>query len=704
MSETDYYGLNAQLNLRGPNGEIQFDKDREAARAYFLEHVNQNTVFFHSIEEKLGYLIDEGYYDADQIYRWFSTEELKELYKYAYSFKFRFPTFVGALKFYQSYALKTKDGSRYLERYEDRVVAVAATLADNFDGALDLIRLIITGVFQPATPTFLNAGRLNSGDLVSCYLLRVEDNMESISRGINASLQLSKRGGGVALLLSNLREFGAPIKGVDGQSTGVIPVMKILEDTFSYSNQLGARPGAGAVYLHAHHPDIMKFLDTKRENADEKIRIKTLSLGVVIPDITFDLARDNKEMYLFSPYDVERKYGKAFSDINVTDVYHELVDDPDIRKSKINAREFFKTLAEVQFESGYPYIMFEDTVNRANPIAGKVTHSNLCSEILQVSTPSKYNDDLSYRLIGDDILCNLGSMNVARAMEQGRYLDEAVDISIRALTEVSELSDVASVPSIAQANETGHPIGLGQMNLAGFLAKEGIVYGSDESVEFTHAYFSTILYHALVASNGLAQRRGAFEGFWESDYADGGFFVKYIENDYRPYSDKVKSIFEKYEVEVATPGQWWVLRNLVMNYGLYNRYLLAIPPTGSISYINGATASIHPITSQIETRKEGQLGRVYFPAPEMTEENREYFVDAFDVGPEGLIDVYAAATEHVDQGLSLTLFFPDTATTRDINKAQVYAHKKGIKTIYYVRIRQQALAGTESEECISCKL
>ena len=257
----------------------------------------------------------------------------------------------------------------------------------NEEIAVNMVDEIIAGRFQPATPTFLNAGKRARGELVSCFLLRVEDNMESIARGINSALQLSKRGGGVALSLTNLREAGAPIKKIENQSSGVVPVMKLLEDSFSYANQLGARQGAGAVYLHAHHPDIMSFLDTKRENADEKIRIKSLSLGVVIPDITFELAKRNQEMYLFSPYDVERVYGVPFTEISVTEKYHEMVENPKIRKKKINARRFFQTIAEIQFESGYPYIMIEDTVNRANPIKGRITMSNLCSEILQVSEP-----------------------------------------------------------------------------------------------------------------------------------------------------------------------------------------------------------------------------------------------------------------------------------------------------------------------------
>jgi ribonucleoside-diphosphate reductase alpha chain len=141
-----------------------------------------------------------------------------------------------------------------------------------------------------------------------------------------------------------------------------------------------------------------------------------------------------------------------------------------------------------------------------------------------------------------------------------------------------------------------------------------------------------------------------------------------------------------------------------MQYGLYNQNLQAVPPTGSISYINNSTSSIHPIASRIEIRKEGKLGRVYYPAPHMTDENMKYFEDAYEIGPEKVIDVYAAATQHVDQGLSLTLFFKDSATTRDVNKAQIYAWKSGIKTIYYIRIRQDALEGTEVENCVSCQL
>ncbi|MBB4254756.1 ribonucleoside-diphosphate reductase alpha chain [Rhizobium sp. BK008] len=700
----DYHALNAMLNLYDEDGRIQLDKDRLAAKQYFLQHVNQNTVFFHNLREKLDYLVTEGYYEQEVLDQ-YSFNFVRDLFDQAYARKFRFPTFLGAFKYYTSYTLKTFDGKRYLERYEDRICMVALALARGDEGlARDMVDEIISGRFQPATPTFLNAGKKQRGELVSCFLLRVEDNMESIGRSINSALQLSKRGGGVALSLTNIREAGAPIKQIENQSSGIIPVMKLLEDSFSYANQLGARQGAGAVYLNAHHPDIMRFLDTKRENADEKIRIKTLSLGVVVPDITFELAKNNEDMYLFSPYDVERVYGAPFTEISVTEKYREMVADARISKKKIKAREFFQVLAEIQFESGYPYIMFEDTVNRANPIAGRISMSNLCSEILQVSEASDYNDDLSYKHLGKDISCNLGSLNIAAAMDSADF-GKTIETSIRALTAVSDMSHISSVPSIEKGNDESHAIGLGQMNLHGYLARERIFYGSEEGVDFTNIYFYTVTYHAIRASNLLAVERGtSFKGFENSKYASGDYFDKYTDQLWEPATEKVRALFETAGIHIPTREDWAALKKAVMASGLYNQNLQAVPPTGSISYINHSTSSIHPIVSKIEIRKEGKIGRVYYPAPFMTNDNLDYYQDAYEIGPEKIIDTYAAATQHVDQGLSLTLFFRDTATTRDINRAQIHAWKKGIKTIYYIRLRQMALSGTEVQGCVSCTL
>jgi len=315
-----------------------------------------------------------------------------------------------------------------------------------------------------------------------------------------------------------------------------------------------------------------------------------------------------------------------------------------------------------------------------------------------------YNNDMSYKKIGKDISCNLGSLNIAKAMESPDF-GKTVEVAVKSLTAVSELSYIDSVMSVAEGNKKSRAIGLGQMNLHGYFGKEEMHYGDEESLDFTNIYFLTVLYHALKASANLAKDRGeTFEGFKNSTYATGEFFNKYTDEEWTPKTDKVAELFKQAKIKVPTKKNWKELKEFVMKHGLYNQNLQAVPPTGSISYINNSTSSIHPIAAQVEIRKEGLMGRVYYPAPYLTNDNREYFTDAYEIGPEKIIDIYAAAQQHIDQGMSLTLFFKDTATTRDVNRAQIYAWRKGIKTIYYIRIRQNALEGTEMEGCVSCQL
>ena len=352
----------------------------------------------------------------------------------------------------------------------------------------------------------------------NCFLIDIsQDSMNSIGRSINSALQLSRIGGGVGLNLSNLREAGAPIKGIQNAASGVVPVMKLLEDSFSYSNQLGQRQGAGAVYLSVHHPDIMSFLSTKKENADEKIRVKTLSLGLVVTDRFYEAARKNEPLYQFSPYDVEREYGKAFSYIDINAEYDNMVNNPRITKTSVNARVLEEEISKLQQESGYPYIMNVDVVNRANPAGGRVIMSNLCSEILQAQKPSLLNDDQSYELVGEDISCNLGSMNLVNLMASPDF-GKSIGTAMRALTYVSDSSSVDTVPTVKNGNAKNHTTALGLMNLHGYLAQNLIEYGSPESLEVTHAVFMMMNYYSLLESNKLAKERGeVFEDFHKSD-------------------------------------------------------------------------------------------------------------------------------------------------------------------------------------------
>lgn len=706
LNNDSYISLNALAKFKDENGNYNFKADKEATKQYLENHIEPRMKKFASLEEKLAYLVDNDYYDK-KVLDLYTAKFIKEIFKLAYAQNFSFLNFMGAAKFYKAYALKTNDNKQFLERFEDRAVMNALFLADgNEELALNLVKDIISNRFQPATPTFLNAGKKRRGEYISCYLLRVEDNMESISRAISTSLQLSKRGGGVALCLTNLRELGAPIKKMKNLSSGIIPVMKLLEDSFSYANQLGQRQGAGAVYLSAHHPQIMQFLDTKRENADEKVRIKSLSLGVVIPDITFELAKENKKMALFSPYDIKREYGKPMSDISITKEYQNLLNNPRIKKTFISARKFFQTIAEVQFESGYPYIMYEDTVNRRNPQKklGRIVMSNLCSEIAQVNTPSTYNKDLSFNKTGYDVCCNLGSLNIAAAMNSADKLGDLVSDSVQALNRVARSSDLDCAPSIEKGNKANRAIGLGAMNLHGFLATNHIYYDSPEAVEFTGIFFYTIAYHAFKESNKLAETYGAFKGFKDSSYASGDYFKKFIDEDVSPKTDKIKEIVAKYKLVIPTKEDWEELITKIKKTGIANANLLAVAPTGSISYLSSCTPSLQPVVAPVETRKEADLGRIYVPAYKINKDNYEYYEKgAYEVGPNAIIDITAAAQKYVDQSISLTLFVEDNATTRDLNKAYIYAFKKRCNSIYYVRIREKVLAGSENltaDECL----
>lgn len=714
--EVTYFSLNNELN-RPVDGKIPLHKDKEAVRAFFLEHVNPNTVFFYTLDEKLDYLIEHDYIEEEFLNK-YDREFVKSLMQEIYKKKFRFRSFMSAFKFYKQYALKTNDGERYLERFEDRIVFNALFLADGDEQlARDLAEEMIHQRYQPATPTFLNAGRKRRGELVSCFLIQTTDDMNSIGRTINSALQLSRIGGGVGVSLSNVRAAGDPIKKIENASSGVVPIMKLLEDSFSYSNQLGQRNGAGAVYLNVFHPDIVSFLSTKKENADEKIRVKTLSLGLVVPDKFYELIKNDDMMYLFSPYDVERIYGVPFSYVDITKEYDNMVNNPEIRKSKLRARDLEQEISKLQQESGYPYIVNIDTVNKANPIDGKIIMSNLCSEILQVQSPSVINNAQEYEVLGTDISCNLGSTNIVNLMQSPDF-ERSIEVAVRALTFVTDHSSIDAVPTVKNGNQKAHTIGLGAMGLHTFFALNQMEYGSPESIEVTDLYFRLLNFYTLKASHKIAKERGVtFDGFEKSAYASGTYFDAYIESDVEIKSEKVKEIFAN--LPIPTAEDWKQLKADVMADGLYHQNRLAIAPTGSISYVNETSASLHPITRLIEERQEKKTGKTYYPAPFLSNETLPYYKSAYDIDMRKVIDVYAAAQKHIDQGMSLTLFMRSELpeglyewkngrtrkmTTRDLNILRNYAWNKGIKSIYYVRTFTENNDEIGSNGCESCSI
>ena len=688
--------LNNEIMVK-KDGEFQLEKDREAVYSYFVDYVNKNTVFFHNLKEKMDYLIENDYYI--NFYDMYKFEDIKKVFELVYNKKFRFASFMSASKFYQSYALRDDTGEKFLERYEDRIAIVSLYLAQgNVDKALEYAEMLINQEYQPATPTFLNSGKKRSGELVSCFLDEMGDNLSGIGYIFDSAMKLSSIGGGVSINLSKVRARGEAIKGVEGRASGVLPIMKILEDIFSYANQLGQRAGAGAVYLNVFHSDINEFLDCKKINVDEKIRIKSLSIGVIVPDKFMELAREDEICYTFNPHTVFLEYNQYLDEMDMNEMYEKLVDNPNVKKKKINARELLVKISQTQKESGYPYLFFKDNANKEHALKeiGDVKFSNLCTEIMQLSEVSDINPYFEEDTIRRGISCNLGSLNIVTVMENKR-IKEATRAAIDSLTTVSDLTNIDIVPSIKKANEELHSVGLGAMNLHGFLAKNFIMYESKEALDFCNVFFMMINYYSLEKSMEIAIEKGeTFKDFDKSEYANGKYFDKYIEKSYIPQTDKVKELFEG--IYIPTKEDWEKLKDDVMKHGIYNAYRMAIAPNQSTSYIMNSTASVMPIVDTIEVREYGD-STTFYPMPYLTNDNYFFYKSAYDMDQKNILKLVSVIQRHVDQGISTILFNKSTDTTRDLARLYIYAHRLGLKSLYYTRTRK-----TTIEECLSCSV
>ena len=699
--------LNNQVIIRNNEGRLQLEKDKEALNCYMEDYVYKKTKKFNNILSKINFLVENNYYSKDVIDKYDDNFILK-LYNNIRNVNFEFKSYMAANKFYQNYALKSNDGKEILETYEDRVLIVSLALANgDADLACDIAEKLINQEFQPATPTFLNAGRARAGELVSCFLLSIEDSCEGISYAVSSANHLSKMGGGVALNLSRLRASNEAIKDIEGAAGGVVGVAKMLEQSFTYFNQMGARQGAGAVYLNVMHPDFELLMDSKKINADEKIRLTTLAIGAIIPDKFMELAEKNEVGYAFYPHSVYKKYGVHLDEIKMDEWYDKLANDKDIRKKEINPRQLLTRIAQTQQESGYPYVMYIDTANNQHTLKdnGMIKMSNLCCEIFQYQTPSDIKGFAGNNNWGQDISCNLGSLNIANVMKN-KDLAKTVEVAIRALTIVSDNTSIDAVPTVKNGNNNSHSVGLGAMNLHGYLMSQNILYTSKEALDFVNVFFATVRYHAIKTSMKLAIEKGkSFTGFEKSEYAkgkDSDVLNKYYTQDFTPKTFEVQELFKG--MNIPTKEDWTKLLDEVKEKGIYNAYLTAIAPTQSISYVQNATSSIMPITEQIEVRTYGDSTTIY-PMPFLTNENILFYQSAYRMDMKRVIDVVATVQEHVDQGISTTLFVTDDKTTRDIARYYIYAYKKGLKSLYYTRTKmtREATNGA-TNECVVCSV
>lgn len=689
--------LNNAITQTNPEtGFYNLDKDQEALKV-FLEEVNVKTMHFPDEIERLIYLIDEDFYF--DVFDYYNEEFLTQMIKQSYSYNHKFASYMAATKFYQDYALKTNDKSTYLENIEQHNTIVALYLAQgNESFAKELLDALMKGIYQPATPTYLNAGRTRRGDLASCYLLQVDDSLNSINYNEGVARQLSKMGGGVALNLSRLRARTESIKGIEGVAKGVLPVAKSLEMSFQYADQLGQRPGAGAVYLNIFHADMPEFLDTKKVNADEGLRLATISTGVIVPSKFMELAKKNEPFFMFYPHNVFKIYGKTLDDLNIDEMYDELVANPQIRKREASARDILNQIAKMQLQSGYPYLVFKDNANKVHPLKniGEIKQSNLCSEILQLQETSTITNYGQEDDIKRDIVCNLGSINIVNIMESDDFY-APIKSAMRALTTVTDLSEIENAPGVKKANDELHSVGLGVMNLHGFFAKNHIEYESEEAKEFASVFFAMMNYYSLLASCNIARtRKVTFKDFEKSEYANGNYFDQYLEQEFVPKTPKIAKLFEKFHI--PSIGDWKYLKDRVQKYGLYHAYRLAIAPTQSISYVQNATSSVMPVVDLIERRSYGNA-ETYYPMPFLDELSAYYYKSAYQIDQMKLIDLIATIQPHIDQGISTILYVNSNISTRELSKYYAYAHHKGLKSLYYTRNKLLSV-----EECTSCSI
>lgn len=706
------HAINASLWVKySVTGKLDLTTDEKAVRAYFHNEINTNHRSFLNLKERLSFMTSEQYY-TKELFEMYSWEFLLKIYDAAYAYKYRFKKYISAHTFYERMAIRDRVTKQYLERIEDRTVVTALHLAQgNEEDAIRYTDVIMQGIYQPATPTFQNSGRKTGGGLVSCFILDTDDDLTHIFRTTGNAAELSKIGGGVGICGTNIRAAKSAIRGIPGLCRGTMPYAKHLEDTASWIDQLGIRPGAFLFSINALHRDMPILLDAKKavENRDPRSELKTLHLCVVIPDILKKKSAANEKIAQFCPADILAVTGKRWTEILIDDYYDQLVADDRVEKTWVNARDLEDDISFTQSESGEPFVMFEGTVNRSNALKGIISATNICTEILQISTMAALNRDGSYADVGRAISCVVGSLSV-HAFLHSREFVKGVHAAVDMLTSTCLLSNVDQVPPVAEANRKMRSIGLGVMDHTGFMISEDIVFGDSNSVEFTDMLMRTIRYWALVRSNELAvERNSSFEGFADSKYATGEA-LKHYTTETLSYSDKIKQIIETYQIPVPTQEMWEDLIRKIISGGLYHSYLMAIAPTGNISYVRGVTPSLGPAPTKIEVR-ENDLGLTCYPAAHLTEKNIDYYPTAHGIHYKPFIDVYAAAAPHVDQGISMTLYSPEGATTRWYNASRTYAYIKGCKTIYYIRPDDSnerpdasGSAFSKAMECESCNV
>ncbi|MFB9147666.1 ribonucleoside-diphosphate reductase subunit alpha [Halomonas alkalicola] len=622
-------------------------------------------------------------------------------------------TYLGLQTLYDRYFIH-RDDVRY-ELPQVMFMRVAMGLALNEDDrearAIEFYELLSSFDYMASTPTLFNAGTVRS-QLSSCYLTTVPDELDGIYSAIRDNALLSKWAGGLGNDWTPVRALGSWIKGTNGKSQGVVPFLKVVNDTAVAVNQGGKRKGAVCAYLETWHLDIEEFLELRKNTGDDRRRTHDMNTANWVPDLFMKRVFDDKEWTLFSPStcpDLHDLYGAAFE--TRYEEYEAMTRTGELKLFKrVRAKDLWRRMLSMLFETGHPWITFKDPCNLRSPQqhAGVVHSSNLCTEI----TLNTSVDEIA--------VCNLGSVNLAQHVVDGE-LDDAklrktVRTAVRMLDNVIDINYYA-VPQARNSNLKHRPVGLGIMGFQDALYALDIAYASQAAVAFADRSMELVSYHAIEASSDLAAERGRYESFEGSLWSQGVLPIDSIQ--------KLKTERgEKYiELDESATQAWGVLRDKIAQQGMRNSNVMAIAPTATISNICGVTQSIEPTYQNlyVKSNLSGEFTVVnaymvndlkarglwdevmindlkYYdgsaqPIERIPADLKAKYATAFEVEPKWLVEAAARRQKWIDQAQSLNLYIKGVSGKK-LDVTYRMAWFRGLKTTYYLR----ALGATAVEK------
>lgn len=663
-----------------------------------------------SFGELVRYLTERGLY-GDYILASYSVSELEEAAAFMVSERDELFAYSGLDLLINRYVIRAHDHTP-LESPQEMFLGIALHLAMNEEPTQRLAwvkrfydmlsKLEVT----MATPTLSNA-RKPDHQLSSCFIDTVPDSLVGIYRSIDNFAQVSKYGGGMGMYLGKVRATGGSIRGFEGVAGGVIRWIRVINDTAVAVDQLGMRQGAVAVYLDAWHRDLPEFLNLRTNNGDDRMKAHDVFPAVCYPDLFWRMAEESldQDWHLMCPHDILQVKGYALEDFYGDEWerrYRDCVADPRISKRRILIKDLVRLILKSAVETGTPFAFMRDAVNRANPNGheGVIYCSNLCTEIAQNTsaieevTREVVTEDGDTVVVtttrpGDFVVCNLASLSLGRLpVEDDETMGHVIETAVRALDNVIDLNFYA-LPYARITNHRYRSIGLGVSGYHHMLARRGISWESEDHLAFADEVFERINYHAIRASERLAEERGAYGLFEGSDWQTGAYFAK------RGYCSLSGEVAEVREGAMGSE-RWGELAEAVARNGVRNAYLLAIAPTSSTSILSGTTPGIDPIMRKffLEEKKGSMLPRV---APELSPRTYWYYKPAHYIEQTWSVRAAGVRQRHIDQAQSMNLYITNDYTLRQVLRLYLEAWRRGVKTIYYVRGKS-----LEVEECESC--